>query len=150
MDNDSIRVTGLGDARLFDVICTPSSTSSASSPHGAAERIRLLEAKKKRLQTEKRVREHEADILVDYGRSLRGEHISPKNATLFFDGFVERASKNLDATAELEEAIVDIDSEIQREKDLESKKKGLAHTEVTVVVLADQDGPVELKLTYST
>jgi hypothetical protein len=149
MDNDSIRVTGLGDAHLFDVICTPSSTSPTSAPHGTAERIRLLEAKKKKIQSERLVREHEADILIDYGKSLRGEHVSPENAASFLDGFVERANKNLIASAELEEAIVEIDSEIKKEKDRESKKKGLAYTEVTVVVVADRDGPVELKLTYS-
>ncbi|EIN04009.1 hypothetical protein PUNSTDRAFT_108850 [Punctularia strigosozonata HHB-11173 SS5] len=149
MDTDSVRVTGLGDARLFDVICTitPSATR-VSLPHSPAEQIRRLEAKRKTLESMKHVREHEEDILTDYGKSLRGEHVSPADASSFLDGFIERAQKNLEALAELDEAIVQVNREIHTEKERAAKKKGDSRGEVTVVIVADQDGPVELKLTY--
>jgi hypothetical protein len=96
----------------------------------------------------RRVRGHEADILVQYGKSLSGEHVSPETAAVFLDTFVEKGRANLEATAKLEQDIVDLERRIGKLLDKQSEKKGSAHAEVTLTLVAGEEASIELKLIY--
>ena len=61
--------------------------------------IRELKLRKSALESEKNLREHEADLLVDYAKTLTGEYIQPEKVSTFLDGFVERGKENLGAVS---------------------------------------------------
>ncbi|KAJ7035289.1 hypothetical protein C8F04DRAFT_1098768 [Mycena alexandri] len=143
IDTQSVRVSGLGDARLYDVVCTTREGFTKSS-----ETVRLLRVQKAALEGEKRVRDHESDLLVTYAKTLKGEHVSPPQMGDFLQSFVEQGRKNLQAVAELDEKIVVLNRQIEVELQKETTKKGASNAQVTIVVGTDSDTHVDLKLTY--
>ncbi|KAG6877251.1 hypothetical protein C0992_010442 [Termitomyces sp. T32_za158] len=149
IDTHSVRVSGLGEARLYDVVCTigvGKDTSYASD--SSSEIIRLLKVKKHALESEKRVREHEADLLVNYAKTLSGEHVPPTQMSAFLESFVEQGRKNLNNITELDEKIIALDRQIERETEDGASKKGDVRGEVTVILGTDNSSTVDLKLTY--
>ena len=81
-DSDDVQVLGI----VSDVpIVKPEDKNS----------LRELKLRKSALESQKNLREHEADLLVDYAKTLTGEYIQPKQVSIFLDGFVERGKKNL-------------------------------------------------------
>ncbi|KAF8071517.1 hypothetical protein FPV67DRAFT_1606272 [Lyophyllum atratum] len=150
IDTHSIRVSSLGPARLFDVVCTLSQSKEHShhSPTSPTEIIRLLRVKKNALEGEKRVREHEAELLVGYAKTLTGEHVPPGEMGKFLEGFVEQGRKNLIAITEVTEKIIELDRQIDREFDRSAMKKGEARGEVDIILGADEASTINLKLTY--
>ncbi|KAF7375624.1 hypothetical protein MSAN_00451300 [Mycena sanguinolenta] len=145
IDTQSVRVSGLGDARLFDVVCT---TRDEAGPNKSSEAVRLLKAQKLALEGEKRVRDHESDFLVTYAKTLKGEHVSPTQMGAFLESFVEQGRKNLQAVAELDEKLVVVNRQIEAELKKEATKKGDTTGEVTIVLGTDSDTHVNFKLTY--
>lgn len=171
IDTRAIRVSGLGDARLFDVVCTISNDKDASyAPESSVEIIRRLNVKKHALESEKRVREHEADLLVNYAKTLTGEHVKPPQMSQFLETFVEQGRKNLDSVniisiiashpatiftsiflqvTEVSEKLVEVERQISRELAKSLLKKGEVHGQVTIVLGTEDSALVDLKLTYS-
>ncbi|KDQ59015.1 hypothetical protein JAAARDRAFT_192573, partial [Jaapia argillacea MUCL 33604] len=147
IDTESARVSGLGNARLFDVVCTVPDRPPTSYG-GSSEMIRLLEAKRTNLEKEKRVREQEAEVMLTYGKSLQGEHVTPDTMTTFLDNFILRGRKNLQAVSELEEKIVEVDRQIEKVREKTTTTKGERNGKVAIVITVEDDGQVELKLTY--
>ncbi|KAJ6489052.1 hypothetical protein C8R45DRAFT_901974 [Mycena sanguinolenta] len=145
IDTQSVRVSGLGDARLFDVVCTTRDEAGSSK---SSEAVRLLKAQKLALEGEKRVRDHESDFLVNYAKTLQGEHVSPTQMGAFLESFVEQGRKNLQAVAELDEKLVILNRQIEAELKKEASKKGETTGEVTIVLGTDSDTHVNFKLTY--
>ncbi|KAG6872729.1 hypothetical protein C0995_007132 [Termitomyces sp. Mi166 len=149
IDTDSVRVSGLGEARLCDVLCTIGVGKDMSyAPDSSSEIIRLLQVKKYALESEKRVREHEADLLVSYAKTLSGEHVPPTQMITFLESFVEHGRQNLNNITELNEKIIALDRQIERETEKSVSKKGNAQGEVTIIQSADNSRTVDLKLTY--
>ncbi|KAK0472056.1 hypothetical protein IW261DRAFT_1343884 [Armillaria novae-zelandiae] len=149
IDTHSVRVSGLGDGRLLDVVCkfgNNKSTSCASD--SPAETIRTLKAKKSVLESEKRVRGHEADILVQYAKSLTGEFVAPVQMTQFLQSFVEQGRKNTEAVSSIDEKIIEIDRLLEIEADKSSLKKGTLTGEVHVVVGATAPESIQMQITY--
>lgn len=98
IDTQAIRVSGLGTARLFDVVCTVGTNNAASyAVESSSEVIRILKVKKSLLETEKRVLDHEAELLVSYGKTLTGEHVNTTQMSQFLEMFVTQGQKNLKA-----------------------------------------------------
>ncbi|KAJ7149928.1 hypothetical protein C8R46DRAFT_1008752 [Mycena filopes] len=144
IDTQSVRVSGLErDARLYDVVCTTRQGFTKAS-----EAVRRLRVQKAALEGEKRVRDHESDLLVTYARTLSGEHVSPDQMGEFLQSFVEQGRKNLQAVAELDEKIVVVNRQIERELEKEVTKTGASNAQVTIVVGTDSEAHVNLKLTY--
>jgi hypothetical protein len=140
----------LGEARLFDVVCTIGDNKAAQQDSDSpSERIRVLLVNKAALESEKRVRENESGLLYSYANTLKGEHITPTQMTAFLESYVDQGRKNQEALKEIGEKIVENDREVEKETARRELKKGESHGEVTVVVVADEDAHVELKLTYS-
>ncbi len=145
-----MRVSGLGDARLFDVVCKfGNNKSTAYAPDSLAETIRILKAKKSVLESEKRVREHEADILVQYAKSITGEFVAPVQMAQFLQSFVEQGRKNTEAVGSIDEKIIEIDRSLEIEADKSSLRKGTLTGEVHVVVGATAPESIQMQITYS-
>jgi hypothetical protein len=149
IDTDSIRVSGLGEARLLDVVCTIRNNQFPYDQESHSEIIRVLKAKKSVVQAEKHVLEHQADLLVGYGKTLSGEHITPSAMAQFLDSFAEQGCENAAAVSLLDQKILEIDRQIEKEMEKKVLKKGETKRQVTVVIAVEENGPVELKLTYS-
>ncbi|KAK7055911.1 hypothetical protein R3P38DRAFT_2849558 [Favolaschia claudopus] len=148
IDTQSVRVSGLGDARLYDVVCKTHDTPESKFTTKYSEAMRLLKAQKVALEGEKRVRDHESDLLVSYAKTLKGEHVSPTQMGEFLVSFVEQGRKNLEAVAELDEKIVVLDRKIEAEQRKEASKKGESSGEVSIVLGTDSAAHVDIKLTY--
>ncbi|KAF9459031.1 hypothetical protein BDZ94DRAFT_1239542 [Collybia nuda] len=149
IDTQTVRVSGVGGAHLLDVVCTIANDKDALyAPESSLEIIRHLSLKKQDLENEKRVRGHEAELLVNYAKTLNGEHVTPPQMTQFLESFIELGRKNLDAVGEISEKIVEIERQIDRETRKGLVKKGGTRGEVAVVLGADENTTIDLKLTY--
>jgi hypothetical protein len=94
------------------------------------------------------VRTQEANMLVQYGMSLKGDDIAPEKAISFLSTFVESGQDNIEAARKIDEEIITIDREIQRLLDQTSEKKGDTDGDVAIVLHAKNASTVELRLTY--
>lgn len=153
-----MRVSGLGSsARLSDVVCTVNDGDTAQGFSFAAKspEMEKLEAKKARLLSEKRVYEHEADILVAYGKSLTGEHVSVGAMEGFLKTFVHSGKQNLERAAEITAKLEAVTKEIEALQKVDTSKtdknvRGTRKGKVVVVVnVPGGDTKVDFKLTYS-
>ncbi|KAF9550044.1 hypothetical protein CPC08DRAFT_768987 [Agrocybe pediades] len=151
IDTHSIRVSGLGNARLFDVVCTlekSNKDSTTFTTDGASEVVRALTVKKKALESERAIRENESQLLLKYAQSLSGEHVTPVQMSQFLESYVAQGRKTVEAITTLNEQIVQVDREIDEEKEKSSSKKGSNRGRVDVVLFAEEEAAVDLKLTY--
>jgi hypothetical protein len=150
IDTESVRVSGLGQARLFDVVCTIEKKQDADlSSDSSSEVIRRLGVKKMAFENEKRVLGHEAELLVMYAKTLNGEHVSPTAMGDFLKTFVDKGRENLEVVAEIDKNIVEVDRMIEKESAKAALKIGDTNGQVTIVIVAAEDSAVEIKLTYS-
>ena len=91
-------MSGLGDARLFDVVCTIGTNKASSyEPSSTSEVIRTLLVKKTALESERSVRESESEILLKYAQSLSGEHVTPIQMGQFLGSYVDQGRKVIQA-----------------------------------------------------
>ncbi|KZV76705.1 hypothetical protein PENSPDRAFT_646156 [Peniophora sp. CONT] len=152
VDVDSVRVTGLGDARLFEASCKVQKREvwrkSESLETSDSERIRILNDKKTALTQEKNVCESAATLLRDYGKTLSGEHITPADADTFLDRYLARGSALARTVAKLDEEILQVKREIEDITAEGSLKKGETAGKVNVTVMAKSQTEVLLKLIY--
>ncbi|KAG6864236.1 hypothetical protein C0991_011155 [Blastosporella zonata] len=150
IDTHSVRVSGLGEARLYDVVCTIGVSKDASyAADSPSEIIRLLQVKKHALENEKRLRNHEADLLLSYAKTLSGEHVAPSQMSAFLESFVQQGHKNLNDITDVDEKTIAIDRQIESETEKRASKKGDARGEVDIILGADYACTVaDLKLTY--
>ncbi|CAK5280711.1 unnamed protein product [Mycena citricolor] len=147
IDTQSVRVSGLGEARLFDVVCT--ALAPGSKPTAAeGEAVRLLLKEKQLLESQRSVHDHESDVLVNYAKTLKGEHVPPAEMVEFLQSFVQQGRKNLEAVAEIDEKLVAVERKIEAEREKSAARKGATEGQVVIVVGADSATSVELKLTY--
>jgi hypothetical protein len=94
------------------------------------------------------VRGHEADLLVQYGRTLSGEHVTPEMAASFFTTLVENGKRNIEATNKIDEELVDVERQIIEVNNRQIEKKGDTRAEATITLIARKETSIELKLTY--
>lgn len=140
----------MGESRLFDVVCTVKQKHGADLSHNSSsEVIRLLSVKKQNLICQKRVLDHESDLLVSYAKTLNGEHVSPTAMGEFLKSFVEKGAENVEAVSKIEEQIVEVTRLIEKETAQAALKKGTTNGQVIIVVVANQKCVVDLKLAYS-
>ena len=149
IDVDSARVTGLGDARLFEVSCKIQKPEPwNASPDSALERIRALKAKKATLAQEKRNAELAARLLREYARTLSGPSVPPADADAFLDRYLARGSDLARASARLDDEILLVQRQIQKISSEESARKGRTDGRVLAVIMANSQTEAVLKLTY--
>ena len=91
-------MSGLGDARLFDVVCTIGTNKASSyEPSSSSEVIRTLLVNKSALESEKAVREAESQLLLKYAQTLSGEHVTPTQMSQFLGSYVDQGRKIVQA-----------------------------------------------------
>ncbi|KAG5652603.1 hypothetical protein H0H81_004385 [Sphagnurus paluster] len=144
-DTQSVRITGLGNAHLHDVVCTVGATLKESE---ASETVRALRAKRLLLDGGRRVREDESHLLVTYAKTIGSATVQPYDMTDFLCRFVKMGEKNLAAIEDINEAIVKVEREIKVETEKSGKKKGDTRGQVDIVFSAEQPLTVNLKVTY--
>ena len=141
-ETESLRVDGLGNARLLVVQCTLDQHPEIPK----SDPIRDLISQLKELQTEKRAREKEVAILKAFGRSVaERREISPDQAIAFSDTLFDKILACGEAVRELNEQITRLDQRINK---LRSSKSGEAFAKATITILTDEDGPGQLRLIY--
>ncbi|KIY70787.1 hypothetical protein CYLTODRAFT_487803 [Cylindrobasidium torrendii FP15055 ss-10] len=146
IDQKSVRVSGLGEARLFDVVCKLGTSNAAR--YASTEVLRQLHARKVLLERNKRVQDHEADVLLQYAKSLSGEHVSPPQVETFLQTFVKTANRNNEQMAAIDEELVQIEREIEAETTKIGMKKGSCNGEITAVIRASEPAAIEMLVTY--
>ncbi|TFY63210.1 hypothetical protein EVG20_g6412 [Dentipellis fragilis] len=148
IDTESARVTGLGDVKVFDVVCSIGHHSQDFSSESTSEVIRALKAKKASLVSQKAASTSASWILANYASTLKADHISPEQADAFYDTFLTRANTAIQKDVELDEEILQLDRKIDNLDKAGSEKKGKADGKVSVVLMASEPAEVELHLTY--
>lgn len=97
IDTQSVRISGLGDARLLDIVTTVKNAGAEDiSPTSSAEVIRKLEEKIDSLQSAMAVGQRGSNLLAKYGETLTGEHVSPEQMDKFLSSYIEREIKTLE------------------------------------------------------
>lgn len=149
IDTESARVSGLGDARLFDVVCTVDrKIRRVALGNPDEEAVRILETKQEQLRREKDIVSEQSLLLSEYAETLKGEHVSPLDFVTFMQSFLTRKKESLQAVSELDDKILDLERHIAKERQQLALRKGKTDAKVSVVIVSQVDGPVKLNLTY--
>lgn len=161
MDKDSIRVEGLGNAVIFDVIYTPPPKAGLVLSHNNnyrvvnpdSDEVKALNETKKRLEAlraERGVVKDQISMLATYAATLTAGQVDHSKLASFLELYEQRKRK-LDAD------LLSVDENIASAQRLVNEQKGALmlddasskrNIKVTVVVLAEDDGPAELSLSY--
>ncbi|KZV96559.1 hypothetical protein EXIGLDRAFT_833529 [Exidia glandulosa HHB12029] len=148
LDEDSIRVDGIGSATVFDVVYSspPPTVDSAEN-----ETLKALEKKRSALEAEKDSLTQQVTVLSDYAKTLNAKDTDASKLMTFLDLFSEKKLKLNEALVAVDDKIAAVEAEIRDEQlssheDVESQKRGV---KITIVVLSEADGEAELSLTYT-
>ena len=141
-ETESLRVDGLGNARLLVIQCTLDRRPEIPM----SDPIRDLTSELKDLQAEKRAQEKEVTVLKAFGKSIAEKRdTSPDQAIAFFDVLFDKILACGELVRELCERIARLDQKINK---FRSSRSGEASTKAIVTILADEDGPARLRLVY--
>ncbi|KAH9009643.1 hypothetical protein EDB85DRAFT_2243724 [Lactarius pseudohatsudake] len=138
IDTDSAHVSGLGDAQLFDVVCSTGRGIEEIDPLSTSKVVHRLQAKKSTLIKDRDALDNISGTMVNYSRTLVGDKVSPDQAGKFFNTFFDA----------LEEEILQLTRQINVLSLADKRKQRKSDGEVTVAVVAKQATEIELKLTY--
>ncbi|KAG8874405.1 hypothetical protein FRB97_005913, partial [Tulasnella sp. 331] len=159
LHKDSIRVDGLGNAVIFDVIHTARNhagrtvTDNNNLAESDSVAIKALNETQKHLvalQTEREIVKYQMDMLAGYAKTITTGQVDHSKLASFLELYDRRKKK-------LDEDLQNVEENIQSAQNLEKKQReGLRlddaskkrTVKVTVIVLADGDGPAELSLSY--
>ena len=137
-----MRVSGLGDARLLVVNCLREQFTEISK----SDPIRILKSKKHELRAERDARKAEIEILKAFGGKMGDKpDLNPDQANAFVETLFEKTLACAKAVKALDEEIEEIKRKIDK---AESEKAGSAFVKAVITIVANDDGPVQLKLTY--
>ncbi|KAI0263136.1 hypothetical protein BC834DRAFT_337517 [Gloeopeniophorella convolvens] len=148
IETESTRVTGLGDAQLFDLVCSVGRGIEEVDPESPVEVVRKLNAKKDVLLKDLDSLDAICNIMEKYSRSLIGDAVSPRETDALFERLLAKSREISSTRAALKE-VLQLSRQIDVLASAEVNKQGEADGEVAVVILATQAITVELKLTYS-
>ena len=141
-ETESFRVDGLGNARLLVVQCTLDRYPEIPK----ADPIRDLKSQLHELQTEKTAREQEIAILKAFGKGIAQEpDLTPDQARTFFDALFDKTLACAETVRDLDERIAQLN---QRHNRIQNSRAGTAFTRAIITILAEEDGPVQLRLIY--
>jgi len=141
-ETESFRVDGLGNARLLVVQCTLDRRPAIPK----SDPIRDLNSQLDELQVEKSAREQEVAILGAFGKTTpQQSHLTPDQASTFSNTLFGKILAGAEAVRDLDEKIVRLNQKVNK---LKSSKAGTAYTKAIITILADEDGPAQLRLIY--
>ena len=141
-DAESLRVTGLGNARLLVLVCNYDNYPDIPE----SDPIRTAQRELAGLRTETEARTQQLELLGNYGKSLADKkNVTPDDATSFASQLVEKTIENKRAIKDLEGKIEVLSRWIERTN---QEKQGTAQSKASVTIVAEEDGPVELHVSY--
>jgi hypothetical protein len=141
-ETESFRVDGLGNARLLVVQCTLDQYPEIPT----SDPIRDLRFQVRELQTDKSAREQEVVILRAFGKSLAEKpDLTPDQAKTFSDTLFDKILACAETVRDIDERSKRLHQKINK---LQYSKVGEAFTKAIITILADEDGPAQLRLIY--
>ena len=125
---------------MVNCLCEQFAEISGSDP------IHALKSQKHELQAERDARKAEIEILKAFGGKM-GDNpdLTPDQANTFADTLFEKALVCAKTVKALDDKIIEIERRISK---AESEKAGSAFVKAVITIVANDDGPVRLKLTY--
>ncbi|KAG8976393.1 hypothetical protein FRB90_009181, partial [Tulasnella sp. 427] len=152
IDRDSIRVEGLGNATIFDVIYNPPPTENYETKKSLSinEELRALEKKIQSLKSEQDILNDQKRVLADYSKTLDAEQTDVATLSNFLAVYKERRSKIHSDLQALQEELSDAEkAAAEKRKALKEDDASKQRTvKITVIVHAEEDGKAELSLWY--
>ena len=137
-----MRVTGLGNARLLVLVCNFDNHPDIPE----SDPIRTAQKELAALRTEADARLQQLELLASFGKSLADKKgVTPEDATTFASQFVTRTIENKQAIKDLEGKIEILSRWVER---TQQEKQGTAQSKASVTIIAEEDGPVELHVSY--
>ena len=137
-----MRVTGLGNARLLVLVCNFDNYPDIPE----SDPIRAAQKELTALKTEKDAKLQQLELLSNYGKSLADKkNVTPEDATSFASQLVKKTVENKQAIQDLEAKIEVLSRWIER---TEQEKQGTAQSKASVTIVAEEDGPVDLHVSY--
>ena len=141
-DTESLRVSGLGNARLLLVNCLRERFAQILE----SDPIRILKSQECELRAERDAKKVEIEILKGFGDKMGDKpDITPDQANSFADTLFEKTLPCAETVAALDDKIEEIEQKINK---TESEKAGSAFVKAVITLVANDDGPVQLTLTY--
>ncbi|KAG8951561.1 hypothetical protein FRC04_005847 [Tulasnella sp. 424] len=147
LDGESIRVEGVGNAVIFDVIYSP--PPKDSKPKGTEE-TKALRDEISKLESDRAILQEQSGLLEGYSKSLKSDKSDIGALNQFFSTYTEQKrdinSGLVKVNEELDAAQKKLDEKLRelRADDEESKRSA----KVTIIVLAEKGGKAELSLWY--
>lgn len=140
-----MRVSGLANARLADVVCVVD--SSRRKPNTDEDNQEITDALDKidDLISEKEASEAEADILLDYAKSLTGALLPLDKVTAFLEKTVLKKVTIAKHVRKLQKEIRELEKFVEKTR---QPVKGQTRATATINVVANKDGSVRLNLSY--
>ncbi|KIM26318.1 hypothetical protein M408DRAFT_72909 [Serendipita vermifera MAFF 305830] len=152
MVTESLRVAGIGQAMLSDVVCTTPKTGAAKGGHaGKSDGLIKLEEERALLLGQKRVIDYQANILVNYAYSMRSEHVSPEDMLNFLQNFNALGEQSAQADVEFQAKLRALDKKIEKEINdpvAEHDNSHLRNIKVKLTINAEENHVAEISLTY--
>lgn len=146
---ESLRVSGFGNAMLSDVVCTVPPLDLKATEK--SDYVRELEVERARLDGQRRVIDHHADLLLAYAQGLTGEHVKPDDMAGFLEKFLTIGAKNVENIQDIERRVADIDEKLKKEREEPTEKVDGSikrKAKVKLVINAEDDHEAEISLTY--
>lgn len=141
-DAESLRVTGLGNARLLVLVCNYDNYPDIPE----SDPIRAAHKELAALRTETDARAQQLELLTNYGKSLADKkNVNSEDAITFASQLVEKTIENRRAIKDLDAKIEVLSRWIER---TQQEKQGTAQSKASVTIVAEEDGPVELHVSY--
>ena len=141
-DTESLRVSGLGNARLLVVNCLHERFAEISE----SDPIRILNSQKRELQAERDARRAEIDTLKGFGDKIGDmPEITPDQANTFAHTLFKKTLACAQVVAALDDKIKEVERKINK---AESEKAGSTFVKAVITIVANDDGPAQLKLAY--
>ena len=141
-DAESLRVTGLGNARLLVLVCNYDNYPDISE----SDPIRAAQKELAALKTETDARAQQLELLSSYGKSFADKkNVTPDDATTFASQLVKKTIENKRAIKDLDCKIEVLSRWIER---TQQEQQGTAQSKASVTIVAEEDGPVELHVSY--
>ena len=108
--------------------------------------IRVAQKELATFKTEADARLQQLELLGNYGKSLADKkNVTPEDATTFSSQLVKKTIENKQAIKDLEAKIEVLSRWIER---TQQEKQGTAQSKASVTIVAEEDGPVELNVSY--
>jgi hypothetical protein len=142
-------VSGFGNAMLSDVVCTVPPLDFKATEK--TDYVRELEVERARLDGQRRVIDHHADLLLSYAKGLTGEHVKPDDMAGFLEKFLTIGAKNVESIQDIESRIADIDEKLKKEREEPTEKADGSikrKAKVKLVINAEDDHEAEISLIY--